>query len=298
MTRCLESHGHRGARGLWPENTLEGFARAIALGVDAIEMDVAMTADGILVVSHNPALNPDLTRGPDGNWLAEPTPMIRDLPASALATYDVGRLQPGTAYAADFPDQQPIDGARIPTLAAVFQRLPPVRFNIETKSFPDHPDWSVDGSCLVEAVVAAADTAEVTHRIIIQSFDWSGLIRLRRVRPEIAVSFLTDARTSAAARLWWDGRTAEDFGGSVPRAIAAAGGLRWGPQYQTLTMTALIEAHTLGLHVIPWTVNAPEDMRRLIDWGVDGLITDRPDRLRCIWAENARPASPGYPPAR
>ena len=289
MTQPIERHGHRGARGLWPENTLDGFRQGIALGLDAIELDVAMTADGIVVVSHDPALNPDLTRGPDGIWLDRPTPLIRDLPAAALAAYDVGRLRPGTNYAAGFPEQQPMDGARIPTLAEVFRLPAPVRFNIETKSFPDHPDWSVAGPELVAAVVAIADRAGVTDRIIVQSFDWSGLTRLRQARPEIAVSFLTDQRTIAAARLWWDGRAAEDAGGSVAHAVRAAGGLCWGPHYADLTAATLAEAQVLGLRVIPWTVNATEDMRRLIAWGVDGLITDRPDRLRDILAESDRP---------
>ena len=105
MTRRVELHGHRGARGLWAENTLEGFRRAIALGVDAIEMDVAVTADGVVVVSHDPALNPDLTREVSGTWLTDTGPLIRDLRAEELAAWDVGRLKPGTPYAAHYPAQ-------------------------------------------------------------------------------------------------------------------------------------------------------------------------------------------------
>ena len=181
--RAVELHGHRGARWLWPENTLEGFRRTIALGVDAIELDVAMTTDGVLVVHHDPALNPDLTRGADGTWLAEPGPLIRDMRAVDLAVFDVGRIRPGSGYAARYLEQAAIDGARIPALTEVFALPGPVRFNVETKTFPDRPGLAVDGVTMVRAVVEAADHAGVAGRLQVQSFDWSGLGWLRRARP-------------------------------------------------------------------------------------------------------------------
>jgi len=284
MTRAIELHGHRGARWLWPENTMEGFRRTIALGVDAIEMDVGMTADGVVVVSHDPRLNPDLTRGADGEWLEGETPRIRDLEAAALAAYDVGRLRPGTPYAGLYPEQAAADGARIPPLAEVFSLLAPVRFNVETKTYPDRPGLTVDGVALVRAVVAAADRAGVTGRLVVQSFDWSGIRWLRRERPEIAHSFLTEARTLNA--MWCDGVAP---GPSVPAAVVAAGGMSWGPNHRELDHAALEEAHSLGLRVIPWTVNQAEDMRRLVEWGVDGLITDRPDMARSVLAAAGLP---------
>lgn len=282
MTGRVELHGHRGARGLWAENTLEGFARAIALGVDAIEMDVAVTADGVVVVSHDPALNPDLTRDARGRWLTGEGPLIRNLRAAELTAWDVGRLRPGTAYAARYPDQAAWDGARIPTLAEVFALDARVIFNIETKTFPDHPDWSVDGATMARAVVAAADRAGVTDRILVQSFDWRVTHAIRAERPEIALSYLTSAGTVRAARLWWDADGPAAFGGSVPHAVSAMGGGSWGPEYVDLSAALVAEAHGLGLKVRPWTVNDPADMRRLLDWGVDGLITDRPDIAREI----------------
>jgi len=296
MSKRIEIHGHRGARGLWPENTLEGFRRAIALGIDAIEMDAAVSADGVVLVTHDPALNPDLTRGPDGAWLNSPTPRIRDLSAATLAFFDVGRLKPGTDYAARYPDQVPIDGARIPTLAQVFALPPPIRFNVETKTFPDRPGLAVDGTTMVREVVAQADRAGVTARLIVQSFDWSGISWLRRARPEIDHSFLTEERTASPA--WWDGIALASHGGSVPRAVKAAGGASWGPHYRDLTQSAVAEARALGLRVLPWTVNEAADMRRLIAWGVDGLITDRPDRARAELAASGRPVPAASPPAR
>lgn len=279
--------GHRGARGLFPENTLPGFAGALALGVDALELDVGMTADGVVVVSHDPALNPDHTRDASGAWLSGRGPLIRSLRAAELAAYDVGRLRPWTAYAARFPHQQPDDGARIPALAEVL-RLD-AQFVIELKTFPDHPERTASGAELAEAVAKAADAAGATARISVESFDWRGPRHLRRIRPDVQLAWLTQAETVRDAAVWWDGPHPDDFGGSVPRAVAAEGGPVWAPDQADLTEALVAEAHALGLLVMPWTVNRPARMRQLLGWGVDGLVTDRPDLARQVLAE-ANPA--------
>jgi glycerophosphoryl diester phosphodiesterase len=284
MKRSFELHGHRGARGLFPENTLAGFAGALEIGVDTLELDVAMTADGIVVVSHDPALNPDITRTSDGAWLARHGPPLRSLRAVDLACYDVGRIRPGSTYAAAFPDQAPQDGAHIPTLKAVLCIAPKVRFNIELKTFPLEPGLTVDGMAMAAAVLAVADATGTSARITVQSFDWRGPRHLRRIRPDIRLAWLTRAAILPRARVWWDGPEPSDYGGSVPRAVAAEGGRIWAPEHVDLTQDSLAEAHDLGLLVIPWTVIRPEDMRRLIGWGIDGLITDRPDIARAVMA--------------
>ncbi len=276
--------GHRGARGLWPENTLSAFSGALGLGVDALELDVALTADGLVVVSHDPAPNPDHTRDAAGAWLNGPGPLIRSLNAAELAKYDVGRLRPGTPYAALFPDQSPRDGERIPSLAEVLRLGDRTGFVIELKTFPADPGRSASGPDLAEAVVAAADAAGVTPRISVEGFDWRGPRHLRRIRPDVRLAWLTSTATVRDARVWWDGPVPADFGGSVPRAVAAEGGPVWAPGHTGLTQDQLDEAHSLGLAVIPWTVNESKDMARLIGWGVDGIVTDRPDRARQVIA--------------
>jgi glycerophosphoryl diester phosphodiesterase len=284
MKRSIELHGHRGARGLFPENTLAGFAGALKIGVDTIELDVAMTSDGIVVVSHDPALNPDITRTSDGAWLARHGPPIRSLRATDLARYDVGRIRSGSAYAAEFPDQVPRDGAHIPALDEVLRIDPHVNFNIELKTFPLQPELTVDGATMAAAVAAVADATGTTGRIIVQSFDWRGPRHLRRTRPDLRLAWLTRAAILPQARVWWDGPEPSDYGGSVPRAVAGEGGPIWAPAHADLTEESVAEAHDLGLLVIPWTVNRPDDIRRLIGWGVDGLITDRPDIARAVMA--------------
>jgi len=283
--RTLELHGHRGARGLWPENTQPAFEGALAIGVSAIEMDVALTRDGVAILSHDPILDPDLTRGPDGAWIAAPGALIRTLSYADLTGYDVGRIRPGSAQAAAFPEQQGRDGVRLPKLADILALAPRARLAVELKTFPDHADWTVPPEEMAEAVLAVLEAAGALGRTRIISFDWRALGYLRKARPALDLGYLTDAETTAAGRLWWDGASVADFGGSVPRTVAAQGGRVWGPDVATLTEAAVAEAHGLGLLVNPWTVNETADMARLVDWGVGALTTDYPDRARAVMAE-------------
>lgn len=278
MGEAMELVAHRGGRGLFPENTLAAFRGAIAPGVDALELDVAVTADGVPVVSHDPCLNPDIARGPDGAWLAPPGKPIHALTLAELGGFDVGRLRPGSAAAAQFPAQQPRDGERIPTLAQVFSLPnPALRFYVELKTFPDRPGLTVSPEAMADLVVAAAEAAGVAGRLVVQSFDWRSLHHLRRRHPAIARGHITGRQSEAAQRLWWGGPAAADHGGSIPRAVAAEGGQVWVPESAQLRAAEVDEAHALGLRVVPWGADTAADMARLVGWGVDGLITDRPD---------------------
>ena len=144
MSRPFELQGHRGARGLFPENTLEGFRGALAVGVTSVELDVATTADDVLVVTHDPILNPDLTRRPDGAWLSAPGPAVRALRLVELETYDVSEARPGGEAALAHQLQRGVVTARIPTLEAVFEALAPsgVVVDVEIKTDPIHPELS------------------------------------------------------------------------------------------------------------------------------------------------------------
>jgi len=282
---AFDLQGHRGARGLAPENTLPAFERALSVGVTTLELDVGVTADGVVVVSHDPVLNPAFTRAADGRWLAGRGPRIKDLGFAQLQAFDVGRIAPDSAYAKAFPDQQPADGARIPSLEQVFARVrelgaQQVRFNIETKVSED----SVDPAAMTDALLAVVRAAGLRDRVTIQSFDWRTLRRVQQLEPGLPTAYLTvqtansdntrDLTATAGFKL------AEH--GSVPRMVKAAGGSTWSPNAGALTQALVDEAHALGLRVLPWTVNEPEAMERLVGWGVDGIITDRPDRLRAV----------------
>ena len=291
---AFELQGHRGARGLFPENTVEGFVSAVALGVDAVELDVAVTADGVPVVFHDVALNGDIVRGPDGAWLDGEGPLLRSLTLAELARYDVGRLRPGGRYAAAHPRQVACDGARVPTLREAFAASGAVRIDAELKTLPDRPEATVSPAEMADRVLAVAGACGALGRLDVRSFDWRGLRHLRVRHPGLPLTFLTSSETVARAALWWDGPTPAGHGGSVPRAVAAAaaGPAGWAPDHNGLTQAQVREAQSLGLRVLPWTVNDPADMARLIAWGVDGLCSDRPDLARRVMASMGLPLPP------
>ena len=240
---------------------------------------------------HPPAWTPHPPRAGAGAGRPARGPLLRELTLAQLAECDVGRIRPGTDYAERFPQQAARDGARIPTLDQVLALDDATRWNIELKSIPTHPGWTVPAEELVERVLHVAGAAAALNRITIQSFDWRAPRHARRIRPGVARGWLTDARTVADAALWL-GREIADVE-DVPDAIAKEGGGTWTPAHEDLTEGLLAEAHGLGLLVVPWTVNARADMVRLIGWGVDGLITDWPDRAFAALAD--RPNATGRP---
>lgn len=306
---AFDLQGHRGARGLAPENTLAAFDTALAIGVTTLELDIAMTKDGVLVVSHDRRLNPDHTRGPDGKFLESEGPAIRSLTLAELQRYDVGRLKPGSAYAASLPEQRPVDGAHIPLLADVFALVAErqayhVRFNIETKITPAFPSETPDPETFAAALAGAVRDAGLTGRVSIQSFDWRTLVAMRRIAPEIervcltaeAITLDTIRRGERGPSPWLAGLDIDDFAGSVPRLVQAACCQVWSPLYRNAKPDDVAAAKALGLKVLPWTVNERADMERLIALGVDGLITDYPDRLRAVMAAREMALPPQVKP--
>lgn len=286
---AFDLQAHRGGRGLTPENTLAGFCNALALGVTTFETDLAVTKDDVLVLSHEPRLNPDLVRGPDGKWI-DAGPTIHSLTFAELRRYDIGRLNPATKYGRQFPQQKPSDGEHFPTLAELYalggER---VRYNIETKIDPTQPGNTVEPQHFTRLVVDAVRLAKMERQTTIQSFDWRTLLEARRLAPEIETVCLTieanDMNTVAGnPSPWLGGLDLAAQGGSLPRLAKAAGCAAWSPFWRNLDPARLAEAQGLGLKVIPWTVNDPGEIGRLIDQKVDGLITDYPDRGLAVLA--------------
>jgi glycerophosphoryl diester phosphodiesterase len=287
----LEVQGHRGARGWLPENTLAGFEQALSFGVDALELDVGVTADGSVVVHHDQSLNPETTRI-DGRWIrADESRPIRQLTLQQLRRYDVGAIDPESEYARRFPHQKPVEGARVPTLAEVIALLArlerdDVRLNVETKIDPHAPALSPPPRAFARAVIAVLRGGGVAQRATIQSFDWRVLAHVQRLAPEIRTGFLssqghwdTVRRGQPGPSPWTGDYDVDEFEGSVPRTVHAAGGTVWSPHFEDLDADRLAEARALGLQVVVWTVNGPRDIRRLIRMGVDGIISDYPDQV-------------------
>ena len=304
----LEVQGHRGARGLWPENTLAAFAGALDLGVSTVELDCGITRDGVVVVTHDPELNPDLTRDAHGHFLARTGPRILDLTFRELESYDVGRLQPGSAYAARFPEQEPMDGERIPRLSDVLALVRArgsggVRVAIEVKTFPEEPQRAAAPEVFAAALKQDVEATGTLDMVSIMAFDWRVLTAVLRLMPEAATVALTEEQKGedtvrvGAPRPspWLGGLDPADFGNSVVRLVKATGAGTWGPDYQDLNAQRIAEAHALGLRVVPWTVNATADMERLLAFGVDGMTTDRPDVLRELLVSKGLAVPPSLP---
>lgn len=258
---------HRGGAGLWPENTLHAFERAAELGADVIELDVRRTADGALVVMHDATVE----RTTDGRGRVDSLTLdeLRRLDAAHRWTPDAGKTHPLRGR-----------GLRVSTLAEVFEKLPGARFNIEPK---DESGASVEGLCKVIREHGAAE------RVVVGSFRQSLLEEFRRACPGVATS-AGPAEASKFLALYQAGLAA-----SYSPAMQAlqlpeyAGGVR------VLTRGFVEAAHGRNLEVHAWTINDAADMRRLLDAGVDGIMTDYPDRLLALLG---RDGGGGERPAR
>ena len=297
LAASLHSHGfdlqgHRGARALTPENTLPSFAQALGIGVTTLELDIAITKDGVLVVTHDRALNPDITRGADGRFIEAPGPVVSSLSFAEVARYDVGRIKPGSNYARQFAEQQALDGTRIPRLTELFALVKKsgndkVRFAIETKLSPLAPQDTLAPEAFARAVIAAIREAGLASRSSVLSFDWRTLQVVQREAPEIPTVYLSIQRGAGdnigadktEGSAWTAGLRYQDHG-SVPKMIRAAGGHVWSAFHLDLTAEKVREAQALGLQVLAWTVNEPARMAAVLDMGVDGIVSDRPDLVR------------------
>ncbi len=301
---AFDLQGHRGTRGLAPENTLPAFEKAMRMGVDTLELDVGLSADHVLVISHDPYLNPLLVRDAKGEWLSGTKgPLIRSLTYAQIQTYELGRIKPGTSYATQFSTQEAVDGTRMPTLASLFERVKTlgskVRFNIETKIDPTQANDTVSPEVMTQALVNVVRDAGMAGRVTIQSFDWRTLQLAQVIAPEIPTAYLSFQNASndtITSGLWTAGYKIADYA-DIPAMVKAAGGAIWSPNGGAVSEDLVKKAHAVGLQVLPWTINNPPEMDRLIGWGVDGIISDYPDRLRAVMAARGMPL-PAPVPAR
>jgi glycerophosphoryl diester phosphodiesterase len=305
--KTVDLIGHRGARGLRPENTLPAFAEALSIGVSAIELDAGVSRDGVVVVTHDQVLNPDLARTADGKWLEAAGRPVTRYTLAELKTFDVGRLNPSRDYAGNFLKQRPVDGTAMPTLKQVIDLVrragnDDVRLDVEIKGNPEKPEMTLGPAAYAEKVVQVVRDEGFADRASILSFDWRTLRRVHEIAPDIPTVCLTIQRRFDNIRKgrpgpspWTAGLDIDDVDGSVPRLVQAAGCGVWSVYYKDLDSPQLAESHALGLKVLVWTVNEPSDMRDFIDIGVDGIVTDYPDVLRAVLIEKAVPVAAPTP---
>ncbi len=254
-------HGHRGARAVLPENTLPAFEYAIETGVDVLELDMAVTRDNVLVISHDPFLSPKICKGPEGS-----SNVIRELTLEQLKQWDCGVLQNPA-----FPHQKPVPGTTVPTLDEVFSLAPngSFEFNIETKIFKDKPELTPPPDEFARLVVDAVRRHQLESRVIVQSFDFRTLREVKKLAPEIRLSALYAVGVKRFAQL------ADESGATIVS-----------PHYRLVIPGRVVAAHKAGLQVVPWTVNTPREWQRMIEAHVDAIITDDPAALIAWLKEN------------
>jgi glycerophosphoryl diester phosphodiesterase len=281
--------GHRGARGVMPENTIEGFAFTLDIGVRALEFDVVLTRDRVPVITHNHHLANSATRGCDGKWLTGPEPKVAALTLEEIRGYDVGGLDGHSIYGQRFPDQAFLSGLRVPRLTELLDLAcqpehSDLSLLLELKSDPEVRDDTTERREVVAAVVAEVRARSLEPRTVLHSFDWDLLDECRAQAPDMPTSYLSqlpensdDPGEDSSKAVGPDYRALTV---SVPRAVRDAGGQMWCPYYLDVTRDLVEEAHALGLLVSVWTVNEHDDIERMIDAGVDGIVSDYPGRVQ------------------
>jgi len=264
IAKEVDVHGHRGSRGLFPENTLVAFRSALEAGVDVLEMDLAVTKDGVLVISHDPHINPAICLNSDGS-LIKSSPLIHSLTLSQVKEYDCGALKNP-----NFIRQIQAPGERIPTLLEVFELVKSakisnakkVKFNIEIKVFKNHPEYTIAPEEFAKKAISVFKESGFINRIIFQSFDLRALIEARKLNSTLQIALLV-----------------EDAQVDMLRVAKAAGANIISPMFELLTKENIAGFHKAGFQVIPWTLNTQEEWQKAVAMKVDGIITDYPADL-------------------
>ncbi|HEX6343288.1 glycerophosphodiester phosphodiesterase family protein [Umezawaea sp.] len=312
--REFDLQAHRGGIGLTVESTLAAFEKALRVGVTTLELDIQITSDGREVVTHDRRTNPAKCVDTAPATPGDPAfpyagKYVKDLTFAQVRTLDCGSRR-----WEQYPDQELSPGARMPTLREVFDlarrhHAHGIRFNVETKVEAAAPHETAPREQFVQVAAREIRRSGFLRNTTVQSFDWGALMRMRQVEPRIGLVALTQPEFLRPGSPWLGGLDLADFGGSPVRAVKSFGAVALSPvhgnpqgggvgdpDYVPFTTRALVdEAHRAHLRVVPWTVNDPATMNKLIDDGVDGLITDYPDRLRAVLADRGLKLPRRYP---
>lgn len=260
----LDVQGHRGARAVLPENTLPAFEYALEMGVDTLELDMGVSKDGVVVVSHDQEINPLICQAQDGEKIAKGL-LVHELTLAQIKSFDCGaKVNPR------FPKQNPQPGVQIPTLDEVFAMVAnsgaanatTVRFNIETKSKEDKPFAQPSPKEFVRAVLKVVDKYELRSRVTLQSFDHRTLLEAKKQAPKLELAALFEEKPKD-----WISAT------RAAKADVVS------PYFKDINADDVANIQAAGLKVIPWTANRTADWETLLKIKVDGIITDDPEPL-------------------
>ena len=266
--KIIDIQGHRGARGLYPENTITGFIEAVKLGVTTLEMDVVVSMDSALVVSHEPWMNDLFCMDPSGQLLGKNSKQqynLYKMNYAEIVQFDCGKL--GNAkfpFQKHLPEHKPLLSEVISTVERYIQtnKLPKVNFNIETKSEPAGDGiYNPDPKTFVRLLYDMLNHHQILQQTIVQSFDVRTLQEMKKTDASIRTALLVENVDGLNANL--------DKLGFLPTIYS--------PDFNLVNEELIAEVHKRQIKIIPWTVNRTKDMKTLVDAGVDGFITDYPD---------------------
>jgi len=290
----IRIYGHRGARGDIVENSLEGFKYTFDLGIKAIEFDVVVTKDNIPILFHDYRLNKDMVKDSNGNWLDKPDLKIIDLTYEEISTYSIDSLKPDSVYSKRFKKQKPAKGAKIPRLTDLFKLVAEkknkdVFLNLEIKTTPTQDAVTPDNKSMVSLILKDIQKFELEDRIVVTSYDFRNLYELKKQNSNVLRGFITLQQDLSTTKKNvyegspWMAKTfpLEDLF-LLPNLIKSLEGHVWSVFYRDLTKQNVELAHKHGLAVNVWTVNREKDIIKMIDYGVDGIITDYPKKVQDI----------------
>ena len=288
----IKIYGHRGARGDLPENTLESFKYLFDNAINAYETDILISKDLVPVITHDFRLDPSLTKDKEGNWIKDENIKIFDLTYDEILKFDVGSLNKLTRYGRRFVNQRSLENQKIPKLSELLELssknvLQNLLINLEIKSTPDEKNLTPDPKDLVQIVLNEINNSNLKEKIIISSFDWRILREVKKQSPEIPRAYLTfqqekgmKIKKTIYSKSPWIDHIPLTIVYDLPQIIKELGGSAWHPYYKDINKKAVKDAHDNNLPVNVWTVNDEDDMLKMIEYGVDGIMTDYPLRLK------------------
>ena len=277
--------GHRGARGLFPENSMFGFENILKMGVTLIELDVVFSKDKTPIITHDHTINPSTSRDVDGEFVNENI-KVSSLTVEQIKNYEIGRLDLDSDYGRRFPEQAQLDGIYMPTLQELFEKMQQPEFEqmrlmVEIKSEPNY--LSQDRENIASLVIKQIREANLSNKVLLHSFDWLLLSEFKKKDPKITTSFLTKKGYQNESENYYPSQVfmqdAAGYSNSVPEKISALGGSVWCPYFKDITRDRLLSARENNLIVVVWTLNELDDIDAMIELGVDAIVTDYPQRV-------------------
>ena len=281
----IKIYGHRGARGVLPENTLDSFQYLFDNDIKAYETDILISKDLVPVITHDFRLSPSMTKDSEGNWIENEDIKIIDLTYDQISKFEVGSLNKLTKYGRRFLNQKKLPNQKIPKLSQLLDLTTKnnnsnLIINLEIKSTPVQENLTPSPEMLAKIVLDEVNKSSLIDKIIYSSFDWRVLREIKNYNSEIPRAYLTQDQRNIYDQSPWMDFTPLHNNVDLPKLIKAHGGKAWHPYHKNINEKNIKIAQSENLPVNVWTVNKEKDMVRMIDYGVDGIMTDYPVQLK------------------